>query len=135
MSIAIRKRPSNLRQRGRSWRCARDVLLAALPVCLLFTEPDRYLEVCFGPHGDRRASSLLPPTLLALLIGLPYLCALLDPTHEAPSPVGVTNIDYDAKGKRTRIDYKNGASTFYAYNPQTFRLIHLADILAVTTHG
>ena len=37
--------------------------------------------------------------------------ALLDPNNEAPSPVGVANIDYDAKGQRQRIDYKNGAST------------------------
>ena len=35
------------------------------------------------------------------------------------------NIDYDAKGQRQRIDYKNGASTFYDYDPLTFRLVHL----------
>ena len=48
--------------------------------------------------------------------------ALLDPDNEAPSPVGVANIDYDAKGQRLRIDYKNGASTLYSYDPLTFRL-------------
>ena len=32
--------------------------------------------------------------------------ALLDPATEAPSPVGVANIDYDAKGQRLRIDYE-----------------------------
>jgi RHS repeat-associated protein len=37
----------------------------------------------------------------------------------------VTNIDYDAKGQRTRIDYGNGASTFYTYDPLTFRLVLL----------
>lgn len=37
----------------------------------------------------------------------------------------VKNIDYDAKGQRTRIDHGNGASTFYAYDRLTFRLIHL----------
>jgi RHS repeat-associated protein len=37
----------------------------------------------------------------------------------------VTNIDYDAKGQRQRIDYGNGASTFYDYDPLTFRLVHL----------
>jgi hypothetical protein len=31
--------------------------------------------------------------------------------------VGVANIDYDAKGQRQRIDYKNGASTFYELRP------------------
>jgi RHS repeat-associated protein len=49
----------------------------------------------------------------------------LDPTADVPSPVGVSNIDYDAKGQRQRIDYKNGASTHYDYDPLTFRLVHL----------
>src|SRR5262249_31656273 len=31
---------------------------------------------------------------------------LLDPANEAPSPVGVADIDYDAKGQRTPVDYK-----------------------------
>lgn len=50
---------------------------------------------------------------------------LLDPAIEAPSPVGVANIDYDAKGQRLRIDYKNRTSTFYSYDPLTFRLTQL----------
>jgi RHS repeat-associated protein len=50
---------------------------------------------------------------------------LLDPNNVAPSPVGVASIDYDAKGQRQRIDYKNGASTLYSYDPLTFRLIEL----------
>ena len=37
----------------------------------------------------------------------------------------VTNIDYDAKGQRQRIDYGNGVSTLYDYDPLTFRLTHL----------
>jgi len=51
--------------------------------------------------------------------------ALLDSNNVTPSPVGVANIDYDAKGQRQRIDYKNGASTFYSYDPLTFRLTQL----------
>lgn len=35
------------------------------------------------------------------------------------------NIDHDAKGQRLRIDYKNGASTRYSYDPLTFRLTQL----------
>lgn len=50
---------------------------------------------------------------------------LLDPNTEQPSPVGVANIDYSAKGQRLHIDYKNGATTGYSYDPDTFRLIHL----------
>ena len=37
----------------------------------------------------------------------------------------VTNIDYNAKGQRVRIDYGNGATTRYDYDPFTFRLISL----------
>jgi RHS repeat-associated protein len=37
----------------------------------------------------------------------------------------VTNIDYNAKGQRELIQYGNGASTQYTYDPLTFRLMHL----------
>lgn len=48
---------------------------------------------------------------------------LLDPS--SANLHAVTNIDYDAKGQRTRIVYGNGALTEYTYDEQTFRLIHL----------
>lgn len=48
--------------------------------------------------------------------------ALLNAANDKPSFVGVANIDYDAKGRRQRIDYKNGSSTFYDYDPLSFRL-------------
>ena len=51
--------------------------------------------------------------------------SLLDPNNTAPSPVGVANIDYDAKGQRQRIDYTNGVITAYSYDPLTFRLTDL----------
>jgi RHS repeat-associated protein len=37
----------------------------------------------------------------------------------------VTNIDYNARGQRTLIQYGNGAETRYRYDPATFRLAHL----------
>ncbi|MEG4576207.1 SpvB/TcaC N-terminal domain-containing protein [Microcoleus sp. N3A4] len=37
----------------------------------------------------------------------------------------VTNIDYNAKGQRTNIEYGNGAKTEYTYDEKTFRLTHL----------
>ncbi|MEV5010074.1 SpvB/TcaC N-terminal domain-containing protein [Streptomyces sp. NPDC055692] len=37
----------------------------------------------------------------------------------------VSNIDYNARGQRVRIDYGNGASTGYDYDPFTFRLTNL----------
>ncbi|MCI5142228.1 MAG: toxin, partial [Candidatus Electrothrix sp. ATG1] len=45
-----------------------------------------------------------------------------------PSTAGlhaVTNIDYDAKGQRERIEYGNGAITRYQYDEETYRLIQL----------
>jgi RHS repeat-associated protein len=54
---------------------------------------------------------------------------LLDPVTDPPSSVGVADIDYDAKGQRTLIDYKTRDTTVirttYTYDPQTFRLTHL----------
>ncbi|MEX0959536.1 MAG: SpvB/TcaC N-terminal domain-containing protein [Burkholderiales bacterium] len=54
---------------------------------------------------------------------------LVDPDDEAPSPVGVADIDYNAKGQRTLIDYKTRDATVirttYAYDRETFRLTHL----------
>jgi len=37
----------------------------------------------------------------------------------------VTNIDYDARGQRTQIDFDNGVRTTYEYDPLTFRLVQL----------
>jgi RHS repeat-associated protein len=41
-----------------------------------------------------------------------------------PTPF-ITNIDYDAKGQRTQIDFGSGASTSYDYDLNTFRLVRL----------
>jgi RHS repeat-associated protein len=49
--------------------------------------------------------------------------ALLVP--ESANFHAVTNIDHDAKGQRTLIEYGNGAKTEYTYDENTFRLIHL----------
>ena len=40
----------------------------------------------------------------------------------------VKNIDYDAKGHRTLIEYGNGVKTIYEYDPLTFRLTHLQTL-------
>jgi RHS repeat-associated protein len=42
----------------------------------------------------------------------------------------VTEIDYDAKGQRTLIQYGNGSSTAYTYDPQTYRLLTLNTVRA-----
>lgn len=56
--------------------------------------------------------------------------ALLDP-QMADLPA-VRNINYNAKGQRESIEYGNGAKTTYDYDPQTFRLIHLATTRGAT---
>ena len=40
----------------------------------------------------------------------------------------VTDIDYNAKGQRTLIEYGNGAQTSYSYDGLTFRLVRLRTI-------
>ena len=50
---------------------------------------------------------------------------LLDPSDEEPGPLGVAAIEYDAKGQRLGIDYKNGSSTRYRYDAETFRLLEV----------
>ena len=54
----------------------------------------------------------------------------------------VSNIDYDAKGQRERIQYGNGSTTGYTYDEKTFRLKRLlttrnngADFLVHFTRG
>ena len=59
--------------------------------------------------------------------------ALLDPPSANLN--AITNIDYDAKGQRTRIAYGNGAATVYTYDDQTFRLIHLKTSRSAAAQG
>lgn len=90
-----------------------------------------------APHSSRARVTLdiLQPVfnVAGLLVGMNVWlqrrgvepAGLLDARVESPSPVGVSHIEYDAKGQRQRIDYLNGTSTFYEYDAQTFRLMHL----------
>lgn len=60
---------------------------------------------------------------------------LINADVEEPSVVGITSIGYDAKGQRLRIDYKNGASTRYRYDSNTFRLVQIYTLRgAAFTH-
>lgn len=51
---------------------------------------------------------------------------LLDPTTATQHTV--KDIDYNAKGQRELIDYGNGVSTTYEYDPFTFRLTHMETL-------
>jgi RHS repeat-associated protein len=46
----------------------------------------------------------------------------------------VTNIDYNAKGQRTLIQYGNGTATSYAYEPLTFRMTQLLTRRSAATY-
>lgn len=50
---------------------------------------------------------------------------LIDPSSEPPDPAGVRALDYDAKGQRLAIEYCNGVSTRYEYDPETLRVTRL----------
>ena len=58
---------------------------------------------------------------------------LLDP-QTADHPF-VGDIDYDAKGQRTRIEYGNGAVTAYEYDLLTYRLTRLQTTRLVQANG
>lgn len=51
--------------------------------------------------------------------------ALIDPSIYPPNHIGVANINYDAKGQRESIKYKNECTTIYRYDPKTFRLVQM----------
>jgi RHS repeat-associated protein len=53
----------------------------------------------------------------------------------AASTPFVTDIDYNAKGQRTLIDYGNGVRTTYEYDPLTFRLIRLTTTRPAGLNG
>jgi hypothetical protein len=54
-----------------------DLLLAGLPICLLFSGPRSYFEPV-APSGGGWVWDPVPPTLLALLVVLPQLAVLID---------------------------------------------------------
>ncbi|MBI4488140.1 MAG: toxin [Deltaproteobacteria bacterium] len=87
-----------------------------------------------APHSDQ------PGTTVNVIEPIYNEANLLEQVHawlnRNTEPVGwldpvtanlhaVTDIDYDAKGQRTLIDYGNGVRTTYEYDPLTFRLVHL----------
>jgi RHS repeat-associated protein len=87
-----------------------------------------------APHSDR------PGTVVNVIQPVHNVAGLLEQVHVwldlTAEPGGqlnpvtaslhaVTDIDYDAKGRRTLVDHGNGARTTYAYDPLTYRLTHL----------
>jgi len=45
----------------------------------------------------------------------------VDEVHSLDTPL-IRNIEYDAKGQRTKVQYENGCTTTYEYDPFTFRI-------------
>jgi RHS repeat-associated protein len=94
---------------------------------------DRVLQV-IAPHSDRPGAkvNILQPRhneanlleqVAAWLIQDAEPADLLDPST-ATLPA-VRDLDYDAKGQRTLIEYGNGVRTTYEYDPLTLRLRRL----------
>jgi RHS repeat-associated protein len=109
-----------------------DVLYAALKLLL---EPEVYLSssafdalnrtvTLTAPHRAGMPSTVLRPSYNEANL-LEKMDVNLRGATAAGQPVWtpfVTSIDYDAKGRRTRVDYGNSAATFYEYDSLTFRL-------------
>ncbi len=79
------------------------------------------------PHTPSRSPSIIRPTYNVAGL-LERVDAVLRGETANGQPVWtafVTNVDYDAKGQRQRVEYGNGVSTFYGYDRDTFRLVHL----------
>ena len=92
------------------------------------------------PRSDRpgtKSHSVLPGYNLAGLL------ERLDVRvgDDAAATAFVTNIDYDAKGQRTRVDYgplaadRPAMTTDYTHDPQTFRLLRLRTTRATAPAG
>ncbi|MFI9836279.1 SpvB/TcaC N-terminal domain-containing protein [Nonomuraea sp. NPDC051941] len=117
--------------------------LAALEAALApLLEPERYSSrAAFNaldrvvqlvpPHGDRpdalidvvqpayNAANLLER--IDVWVGVAAVpAALLDPVALPPANVGIDDIEYDAKGQRTLVAYRNGVTKTCSYDPLTF---------------
>src|SRR5262249_14930973 len=75
-----------------------------------------------APHNKIATATILSPTYNEANL---LETVAVHVRGAVPATPFVTNIDYNAKGQRTRIDYANGTSTVYKYDPDTFRLIGL----------
>ena len=87
-----------------------------------------------GPHSDQ--SGVTVNIIQPIYNGANLLEQVHAWLNESTEPVGmlaagtgdlqaVKSIDYNAKGQRTRIDFGNGVTTNYVYDPLTFRLVNL----------
>ncbi len=84
------------------------------------------------PHAGEVLPNVLQPSYneANLLDGVDLWLRRAQPPDELLKPATadehvVENLDYDAKGQRTAIEYGNGARTDYEYDPETFQLTRL----------
>ncbi|SOE87375.1 RHS repeat-associated core domain-containing protein [Burkholderia sp. YR290] len=85
---------------------------------------DRPIRIV-APNSNPASANVLVPTYNAA--GM-LETVVVNVRGATPATPFVTNIDYNEKRQRTRIDYANGASTVYKYDPLTFRLIGLVTV-------
>jgi RHS repeat-associated protein len=82
------------------------------------------------PHHQTSTPPGLNPVLASEIIPVYNEAGLLnqvDVKHRGATTATsyVSNIDYNEKGQRTKIQYSNGVVTTYEYDPDTFRLTRL----------
>ncbi|MBN1428900.1 MAG: hypothetical protein JXB07_10990 [Anaerolineae bacterium] len=84
-----------------------------------------------APHSDQPGTKLniIQPTYNEANL-LEAINATL--SGDTTATTFVADIDYDAKGQRTLIEYGNGTTTEYDYDPETFRLIGLTTTRPAT---
>ncbi|WP_166459562.1 SpvB/TcaC N-terminal domain-containing protein [Amycolatopsis pithecellobii] len=89
-------------------------------------EPAR-LSTKAGYDALKRPVSTTTPdgSVQHLVFNEANLVERVEVTRDGAVTAFVTNVDYNAKGQRVRIDYGNGATTRYDYDPDTFRLTAL----------
>lgn len=75
---------------------------------------------------NRTTRSITPDgSTTTLAYNAANLLETISVTQQRGTQEFVRNIDYDEKGQRQSITYGNGVITTYAYDPLTFRLLHL----------
>lgn len=99
-----------------------------------FDALDRPIQILPPRAPEARGQSVLQPVYneanllerLDVWLDLPDRPeGLIRPQDRPPDPVGITGIDYDAKGQRLRVDHANGTSTRFDHDPLSFRLMRL----------
>lgn len=104
-----------------NWTTDPDVELEALTSSTTYDALNRSVAIVAPDQSVYRATFNEANLLERVAVSL----------HGAPATPFVNNINYDAKGQRVLIEYGNGVTTRYEYDPLTFRLAHLQTLRGI----